>query len=331
VPDNAEMQKVAREGALLAGGARAILLQIAHPAVGRGVAEHSDFATRPLDRLRATLTYVYCVTFGTPEEIEAVTQAVTAAHRKVTGTGYRATDPELQLWVAATLYDTALLVHQEMFGPLDPAMADKVYEQYAVLGTALQVPAGMWPADRGAFGLYWQRMVDSLQVSADAKRVALELLSSEVAPLLLKPTTSLNRFLTAAWLPPPIREQYGLAWDEGAQRRYDLLMRFGSPLYRVLPVPLREAPKTYYLRQMRRRKIGGMRRVGRAGGRSLNLFLLVVSRGSPCRLVRVVRAPTTSWWWAGTPVACRWPSPPSRAGSGGSGSSSRRRRWPTPS
>src|SRR6266508_5561707 len=116
------MRKVAREGALLAGGARAILLQIAHPAVGQGVAEHSDFAARPLERLRATLTYVYCVIFGSPEEIEAVAAMVTAAHRNVTGTGYRASDPELQLWVAATLYDTAILVYEELFGPLDPAM-----------------------------------------------------------------------------------------------------------------------------------------------------------------------------------------------------------------
>ncbi len=111
VGKNAEMRAVAREGALLAGGARAILLQVAHPAVGRGVAEHSDFAQRPLDRLRATLTYVYCVTFGEPEDIEAVAAQVTAAHRRVTGAGYRASDPELQLWVAATLYDTALLLY----------------------------------------------------------------------------------------------------------------------------------------------------------------------------------------------------------------------------
>src|SRR2546423_11823956 len=123
---NAEMRAVAREGALLAGGARAILLQVAHPAVGRGVVEHSDFAYRPLDRLRATLTYVYCVTFGTPEEIERVAEMVTAAHRNVVGAGYRATDPELQLWVAATLYDTALLVYEDLFGPLDPVAADKV-------------------------------------------------------------------------------------------------------------------------------------------------------------------------------------------------------------
>jgi uncharacterized protein (DUF2236 family) len=256
---NAEMRTVAREGALLAGGARAILLQVAHPAVGRGVAEHSDFAYRPLDRLRATLTYVYCVTFGTPEEIEQVAAMVTAAHRNVAGTGYRASDPELQLWVAATLYDTALLVYEELFGPLEESLAERVYEQYAVLGTALQVPPGLWPADREAFGAYWRNMIDTLEVSDDARRVAQELLCGAHAPLFLKAAMPLNRFLTAAWLPAPIRRQYGLAWNEGDQRRYDILRRFGSPLYRLLPAPLREAPKTYYLREMRRKKIGGAR------------------------------------------------------------------------
>jgi uncharacterized protein (DUF2236 family) len=248
-----EMQRVAREGALLAGGARAILLQIAHPAVGRGVAEHRDFAARPLDRLRTTLTYVYCVTFGTPEEIEAVAATVTAAHRKVTGAGYRATDPELQLWVAATLYDTALLVYQELFGPLEPAAADAVYRQYAVLGTALQVPAGRWPADRAAFRAYWQHMIGTLEVSDDARRVAQDLLSARAAPLLLKAAMPFNRFLTAAWLPEPVRRQYGLGWSDGDQRRYTLLRNVGAPMYRLLPSPLREAPKTYALWDMRRR------------------------------------------------------------------------------
>lgn len=246
------MRRVAREGALLAGGARAILLQVAHPAVGRGVAEHSDFVTRPLDRLRATLTYVYCVTFGTSDEIQAVTAAVTAAHRKVTGAGYRATDPELQLWVAATLYDTALLVYQELFGPLDTAAADEVYRQYAVLGTALQVPAGLWPADRAAFGAYWQQMVDTLEVSDDARRVAHDLLAAEHAPLVLKAAMPANRFLTTAWLPEPIRRQYALPWDNGRQRLYDALMRVSRPAYRLLPLPVREAPKAYYLRDMRK-------------------------------------------------------------------------------
>jgi uncharacterized protein (DUF2236 family) len=196
---------------------------------------------------------VYCVTFGTPEEIKAVVAQVTSAHRSVTGAGYRATDPELQLWVAATLYDTALLLYEELFGPLEPARADRVYEQYAVLGTALQVTAGLWPADRSAFRAYWNQMIDTLEVSEDARRVARELLAAEHAPLLLRAAMPLNRFLTAAWLPEPIRTQYGLHWDEGRQHRYDLMRTVAAPAYRLLPVPIREIPKTWYLRGVRKR------------------------------------------------------------------------------
>ena len=253
MPGNLEMQAVAGEGALLAGGARAILLQVAHPAVGRGVAQHSDFAARPLDRLRATLTYVYCVTYGTPEEIEAVAAAVAGAHRSVTGAGYRASDPDLQLWVAATLYDTALLIYEQLFGPLEEMEAEKVYRQYAVLGTALQVPAAAWPADRAAFRTYWDHMVATLQVSADARAVARDLLRPSGPPLALRAAMPLNRFLTAAWLPARIRQEYGMPWDEGRQRRYELLMKLSATVYPRLPVPLREAPKTWYLRDMRRR------------------------------------------------------------------------------
>lgn len=254
--DNTEMRTVAREGALLAGGARAILLQVAHPGVARGVAEHSDFATRPLDRLRATLSYVYGVTFGTPEESRAVAAMVTEAHRAVAGAGYRASDPELQLWVAATLYDTAVLIYERLFGPLDPTAADTVYRQYALLGTALQVPDGRWPADRTAFRAYWDRMVGTLEISDDARRIARDLLHPEWAPPLLWAAMPLNRFLTAAWLPEPLRRQYGIGWDAGQQRRYDAVMTVGGALYRRLPVPLREAPKTWYLRDLRRRLAG---------------------------------------------------------------------------
>ena len=230
VAGNDEMRVVAREGALLAGGARAILLQVAHPAVGRGVAEHSDFADRPLDRLRATLTYVYAVTYGTPEEARAVASMVTGAHRAVTGAGYRASDPELQLWVAATLYDTAVLVYEELFGRLDGPVADKVYEQYAVLGTALQLPADRWPADRAAFRRYWADMVATLESPTTPAGWPATLLHPR-RPLALRPAMPLNRFLTAAWLPTRMRQAYGIRWDERQQRRYDLLIRIGAVIY----------------------------------------------------------------------------------------------------
>jgi uncharacterized protein (DUF2236 family) len=252
-PDNPEMQRIAGEGALLAGGARAILLQVAHPAVGRGVAEHSDFADRPLERLRSTLTYVYTVTYGTPGEIRAVTDMVNSAHRKVSGLGYSAFDPALQLWVAATLYDTALLIYEALFGALPATDAERAYQQYAVLATALQVPAGSWPADRAAFRSYWDDMLGTLAVTDHARTVAHDLLHPKRAPLPLRLGMPLNRFLTAAWLPAPTRSAYDMPWTEGHQHRYNRLIKVASALYPRLPAAVREAPKTYVLRDMRKR------------------------------------------------------------------------------
>lgn len=38
------------------------------PGVAKGVDEHSNFARRPLKRLATTMTFDYCMTFGTREE-----------------------------------------------------------------------------------------------------------------------------------------------------------------------------------------------------------------------------------------------------------------------
>src|SRR3978361_2348269 len=92
-------RRYAADGALIAGGARAILLQVADPVVAAGVARHSDFAHRPVERLRNTLTFAYAVVLGTPDDAARVSAHVGRSHAPVN----RATNAELQLWVAATL------------------------------------------------------------------------------------------------------------------------------------------------------------------------------------------------------------------------------------
>lgn len=247
------MARIAREGVLISGGARAVLLQVAHPGVGRGVAEHSNFAERPLDRLRTTLTYLYAVSLGTPEEAARVSRIVNAVHRRVRGADYSADDADLQLWVAATLYDTAITIYERLRGPLPPDVAEDTYQQYASLATSLRVPPGMWPANRAAFAEYWTHLIDTVEVTGYARDVARDLLYPTKPPLALRAGMPLNRFLTTAWLPSRLRAEYGLSWDARRQRRYELLMDIGACIYPLIPQVLRYAPSSYYLRDMRRR------------------------------------------------------------------------------
>lgn len=251
------IRDMAGEAVLIAAGGRSILLQLADPAIGHGVARHSDFASRPLDRLRGTLTYVYAVTFGTPEEAAAATRTVNRAHGPVHGDAgagrpaYNAFTPELQLWVAATLYDSAITMHELIYGPLDDAVAERVYQDYAELGTALQVPPEMWPRDRAAFRLYWNEHLTRLRTDATTRAVAAQLLHPATGPIWLRLGMPLGRLLTVGLLPPEVRALFDLPWSDASQRRFDRTIRVIATVYPALPRRLRHWPKEHFLRSLR--------------------------------------------------------------------------------
>ncbi|GIF39658.1 uncharacterized protein (DUF2236 family) [Actinoplanes xinjiangensis] len=251
--DGAVIRRVAREGLLLAGGGRATLLQIAHPRVAQGVYHHSDFTERPLDRLRTTLSYVFGVLFGTVEEGRAISRAVAAMHRKVTGPGYSADDPDLQVWVNATLYDTAVLLYQRVFGPLSPTELDECFRQYGVLATSIGCPPDAWPADRATFGAYWEDTVRTLRVGDEGREIAAALMRPENIPLVMHPAKPLNRLVTVGLLPKPIRAQFGLPWSPRHQRLFDGFFGVTKLVYPRLPGRLRDAVKDHYLDDLRRR------------------------------------------------------------------------------
>lgn len=238
---------VSAEAILLAGGARAILLQLANPGVAAGVARHSDFSSRPLDRLNGTLTYLYVIVYGTPDERARVVSRVAAAHAPVRGDGYDARDVDLQLWVAATLYDTAMRVRELVYGPLPEIDAEQLLADYAVVGTALGVPKAVWPASIDAFDAYWRAA--ELRVDADARRVADDLLHPVVAPWWVRAAMPAVRLVTAGLLEPELRAAYSLTFSE---KRYRRLVRFVRAVYPRLPRAVREAPQRRYLRVFRR-------------------------------------------------------------------------------
>lgn len=246
------------EAVLLAGGGRAILLQLANPAIGHAVAEHSDFAADPLRRLRNTLTYVYALVYGTPAQKARMVAMVNAAHVPVKSATYDAADAHLQLWVAATLYDTAVLIHERVFGPLPDADADTVYREYSVVGTALGMPVALWPADRAAFRLYWDEQLTALSVDDRVRAVSRTLLRPKTGPLWMRAAMPLTRLVTAGLLPTAVREGYRLPLDA---RRYERTMSWTARIYPHLPRRLRTWPRAHYLRRLdhssaRRRSAG---------------------------------------------------------------------------
>lgn len=241
------LESFSGEGTLLLGGGRAILLQVADPVVGDAVAEHSDFAHRPLERLHNTLTFVYGVMLGTPAEAELVARMTTAAHRRIPA----ANDPERQLWVAATLYDSAVRVYEKVHGPLSPADAASVLDSYAALGTALEVPAELWPDSPEAFERYWMDAVASLSVGDAARHVAHDLFHPITAPLWLRAALPLASLFTGSLLDPALRTALNLPWTRGHDRRAAVAWALVRALARVLPSRLLSAPARYYLRRLR--------------------------------------------------------------------------------
>jgi uncharacterized protein (DUF2236 family) len=253
-----DLADVLAEGSIVAGGGRAILLQIANPAVGHGVSDHSDFAHSPVSRLRHTLAYVYALVYGTPAQAALVRDHVNRAHARVRSSAdaplpYDATDARLQLWVAATLYDNTVDLYGRLFAPLDETAKDTIYREYEVLGSTLQVPPGLWPADRAAFADYWRREVDGLRVDDTARAVARDLLHpSSAAPLWLRLAMPFGRLVTIGLLPAAVREQYGFAWDAPRARRFERALVVLRVANRVLPRRVRELPKTWLLARLDR-------------------------------------------------------------------------------
>ena len=62
--DDSWLRRVSGAPVAIFGGGRALLLEVAHPFVAAGVAEHSAYRTDPFGRLQRTLAAMQAITFG---------------------------------------------------------------------------------------------------------------------------------------------------------------------------------------------------------------------------------------------------------------------------
>src|SRR3989442_12260947 len=152
-------RRVNRENVLLRGGGRALLMQLAHPMVAAGVDEHSDFRRHPVRRLRRTIRMTMAIVFGDRETALAAARSVNHAHSRVRGEGYRALDPDLLLWVHATLVDSALVTYETFVKPLAAREREDFFQESKLLGGLLGIPPETFPNSHRDFKAYMAAMV----------------------------------------------------------------------------------------------------------------------------------------------------------------------------
>ena len=252
--------------ALLLGPAN-VIMELSQPGVGYGVMESRVESGRidrhPIKRARTTFTYIAVANAGTDTQKAAFRRAVNRSHAQVYSTpdspvSYNAFDPELQLWVTACIHKGGIDFYRTFVGELDDEEADRLHRQGMSLGTTLQVPAEMWPADRAAFDKYWQESLDKVHIDDAVRDYLYPIAASRVRGVRLprrlrELSEGASLFITTGFLPQRFRDEMRLPWDAVKQRRFDRLMAVLASVNGMLPRIVRQFPFNLMLWDLDRR------------------------------------------------------------------------------
>lgn len=252
-PSSSISQRINAERIALLGWGRAILLQLSHPLIAAGVHDHSGFRSTTwatVARLYHTVHAMLALTFGSDGERQQAIAGIRQIHQRVhghlassagrfaAGTPYSAEDPELVLWVHATLLESVPMAYERLVGPLTLANRDAYCAEAAPIAIALLARSQDVPRTWQETRAYLDRMYASgdLVVTDQARTLAHAVLSPPAAAKLLAgPATWVNRVVTLGLLPPQIRRQYGFGWTRRNQRTFDALMPTLRMMRRITP------------------------------------------------------------------------------------------------
>jgi uncharacterized protein (DUF2236 family) len=238
--ESAPIARVNGEAVVVLTGGRALVMQVAHPKVGAGVADHSDFQQRPWRRLYRTLSLMYLVSFADRTRADETAASIRRIHRHVTGPGYAASDPALLTWVNATLIDSALAAYQRFFRPLGDEEAEAFYQDATTIAEVLGAPRDRQPADLAAFRAYVEETLASIELTETAQEQVSTVLHPPVTRA-ASPLMAVSRQLTVGMLPPVLRQRLGLSWGPRREQALESAAACSRAVLPRLPRPLRTA------------------------------------------------------------------------------------------
>ena len=137
------------------------------------------------------------------------------AGRFPAGTPYAADDPELLLWILATIADSSLLVYEKYVRGLDRDERDAYWQDFKLVGTLFALRDEEMPDSIEDFDAYIAGMLASgdLHVTPQARELGLRIVMKPPVPLRFRPLLELVNQTTVGLLPADLRRGYGLSWD----------------------------------------------------------------------------------------------------------------------
>jgi uncharacterized protein (DUF2236 family) len=229
-------------------------MQIAHPKVAAGVAQHSHFKDDPMSRLRRTMNAMWSITFDEMPAARVALARINAVHSKIRGVvppgevsfseaPYDASDPELLLWVHATLIDSGMLAYQCFAKRLSGDEAEQYYQDSMRFARLFDIPESIVPPSLSRFRQYMAAMVtgEQIAVGSTARLLAKDILYP--SPWFMRPAGPMFRLVTAGLLPLELRAAYGLDWSKWRARRFALAVRTIRAVRPFVPGLLRVVPQ----------------------------------------------------------------------------------------
>jgi uncharacterized protein (DUF2236 family) len=226
----------------------ALLLQVAHPTVGAGVAEHSTFQQDPWGRLYRTLDYVNGSIYGGPELAGEIGRRVRDMHKDIKGVRpdgerYHALEPTAYAWVHATLASAIVHGHERLGSRWAPGEKERFWSDWLRLGRLIGVRERDLPEHWAGFDDYFAQVIREDLVDNPAVALVLGTLRTPARPfrwlprrvwkVLSRPSALVMELTTVGMLPPALRSKLGLPWGRRHQLAFAAIAavsRWSSPL-----------------------------------------------------------------------------------------------------